>query len=68
MDQETVDRVFDPFFSTRFIGRGLGLSTVLGIIRGHNGGIIIDSQPDNGSSFKVLFPVCKPVMEASLNS
>lgn len=56
MDEDTQKKIFDPFFSTKFIGRGLGLAAVLGIIRGHNGGIKVTSTSDRGTSIKVFFP------------
>ncbi|MBI5485600.1 MAG: response regulator, partial [Deltaproteobacteria bacterium] len=56
MDSETLSRLFDPFFSTKFTGRGLGMSTVLGIVRGHKGAIKVYSEPGRGSSFKILLP------------
>jgi PAS domain S-box-containing protein len=56
MDQETLKKLFDPFYSTKFTGRGLGLSAVLGIIRGHKGAIKVYSEPGIGTSIKVLFP------------
>jgi two-component system, cell cycle sensor histidine kinase and response regulator CckA len=59
MDGETLERVFDPFFSTKFTGRGLGMSAVLGIVRGHKGTIHIQSAPGEGSTFTVLFPVVR---------
>jgi PAS domain S-box-containing protein len=56
MDAETLHRIFDPFFSTKFLGRGLGLSATLGIVRGHKGGIRVRSKPGRGTSFDLLFP------------
>jgi len=56
MDQEMLARIFDPFFSTKATGRGLGLAAVLGIIRGHQGGIAVTSQPGKGTCYQLLFP------------
>ena len=56
MDKETVDRIFDPFFTTKFTGRGLGLAAVAGIVRGHRGGIRVESEAGRGTTFQVIFP------------
>jgi PAS domain S-box-containing protein len=56
MSPETLARIFDPFFSTKFTGRGLGLAAVLGIVSGHQGGLRVDSQPGAGTTFQLAFP------------
>ena len=57
MDGTTLEKVFDPFFSTKFTGRGLGLSVVLGLVRANDGAIGVESQPDRGTVFRVFFPL-----------
>jgi len=56
MEPSVQSRIFDPFFSTKASGRGLGLSAMLGILKGHNAGIRIHSEPGRGSTFELIFP------------
>jgi CheY-like chemotaxis protein len=57
MDEETKWRIFEPFYTTKFTGRGLGMSAVLGIITAHKGALQLFSQPGQGTTFKVYLPV-----------
>ncbi len=56
MDEATQARVFDPFFTTKFTGRGLGLAAMQGIVRGHQGGVSLQSTVGEGTRFRVYFP------------
>jgi len=56
MDEETQQRVFEPFFSTKFTGRGLGLPAVQGIVRMHGGRISVTSAPGKGTTMRIVLP------------
>ena len=63
MSEEIKARIFDPFFSTKFLGRGMGLASVRGIVRGAGGAIAVMSAPAQGSCFKIWFPCRKATPE-----
>ena len=56
MSDEVLQKLFEPFFTTRFTGRGLGMAVVQGIVEGHNGFIEVNSKLGSGSSLKVFIP------------
>jgi two-component system, cell cycle sensor histidine kinase and response regulator CckA len=65
MDPKIMRQIFEPFFSSKFIGRGLGLAAVRGIIRAHRGAIHVTSRPGEGSVFTLYFPVHGPRTETA---
>lgn len=59
MTRDVAEKMFDPFFSTKFTGRGLGLAATLGIVRGHRGHIAVTSSPNRGTHFVLGFPTVR---------
>jgi signal transduction histidine kinase/CheY-like chemotaxis protein len=64
MSAATRARMFEPFYTTKFTGRGLGMSAVLGIVRSHRGAILVDSRRGEGTAVRVLFPAAPALAEA----
>ena len=64
MEKEVLDKIFDPFFTLKEVGKGsgLGLSTVHGIVKGHGGTISASSEPGKGSTFTLTFPLFKDLV------
>jgi two-component system, cell cycle sensor histidine kinase and response regulator CckA len=61
MNVDTLSRILDPFFTTKFTGRGLGLPAVAGIARIHRAALIITSEPGLGTRVSILFPALAPI-------
>jgi signal transduction histidine kinase/ActR/RegA family two-component response regulator len=53
---DDLHRIMDPFFTSKFTGRGMGLAFVLGILRGHDGFLCVESEPQRGSTFRIFLP------------
>jgi signal transduction histidine kinase/ActR/RegA family two-component response regulator len=65
---ESLARIFDPFYTTKDNGRGLGLSATTGILRGHRAGIILESEVGVGTRFRLLFPAGPPEPRAAVRT
>jgi PAS domain S-box-containing protein len=65
---ELQTRVFEPFYSTKDAGRGLGLSALLGILRAHHGALRMESTPGEGTTFRLLFPSAGVSAEAKVET
>jgi len=57
MDEQTLKQIFDPFFSTKILGRGLGMAAVYGVVKNHEGFIDVSSQIGKGTSVRIYLPV-----------
>jgi PAS domain S-box-containing protein len=64
MDPDTLARIFDPFFSTKPAGHGLGLAATIGIVHRHGGGLSVDSAPGRGTVFRICFAASAQRVEA----
>ncbi len=65
MEPGTMERIFEPFFSTKFIGRGMGLAAVRGIVETHDGEIVVRSGVGKGTTVSVAFPVASGMPKES---
>jgi len=67
ISSEDFERIFEPFYTTKFMGRGLGLPAVLGIVRGHGGELRVHTVPGHGTAIRCAFP-CAPEPGARLRA
>ncbi len=70
MDEETMGRIFDPFYTTKEVGKGtgMGLAFIHGIVTSHGGAITVSSEPGRGTRFDIYFPLWEGKAEAALSA
>jgi PAS domain S-box-containing protein len=68
ISEQEIENIFDPFFSMKFVGRGLGLSVVLGIVSVYGGGITVESEANKGSIFRVYLPAAADAIPVPLDT
>ncbi len=68
MTNDELRRVFDPFYTTKFTGRGLGMAATLGIVRAHDGAVEVETTPGEGTCFRFYFPARETLQPFSAES
>ncbi len=63
IEDKDIEKLFDPFYSTKFTGRGMGLAVVLGIVKTHKGVLTVESKPNRGSTFRVFFASAEETLQ-----
>ena len=62
VEDKHIEQLFDPFFTDKFTGRGMGLAVVQGLVKAHYGVVTVDSKPGRGSTFNVFFPLSEEAL------
>ncbi len=68
MTTETVERLFEPFYTTKLSGRGLGMSAVRSIVSGHGGALSVDTAPGRGTRFRLYLPASNQAAETTTDA
>lgn len=68
MDEKTLSRIFEPFYTTKFLGRGLGMAAVYGIVKNHGGSILIESELNVGTKVCIYLPLVEAKVEETKES